>query len=40
MLARDLSAEHKNATFVADVKSTGLAAIDPVLKANGAKVDY
>ena len=40
MLARDLSATHKNATFVADVKSTGLYAIDPVLKANGAKVDY
>ncbi len=40
MLARDLSAEHKNATFVADVKSTGLYAVDPVLKANGAKVDY
>ena len=40
MLARDLSAEHKNAVFVADVKSTGLYAIDPVLKANGAKVDY
>ena len=31
---------HKNATFVVDVKSTGLYAIDPVLKANGAKVDY
>jgi phosphomannomutase/phosphoglucomutase len=40
MLARDLSATHKNATFVADVKSTGLYAVDPVLKANGAKVDY
>jgi len=40
MLARDLSAEHKGATFVADVKSTGLYAIDPVLQANGAKVDY
>jgi phosphomannomutase/phosphoglucomutase len=40
MLARDLSAEHKNATFVADVKSTGLYAVDPVLQANGAKVDY
>jgi phosphomannomutase/phosphoglucomutase len=40
MLARDLSAAHRNATFVADVKSTGLYAIDPVLKANGAKVDY
>jgi phosphomannomutase/phosphoglucomutase len=40
MLARDLSREHKNATFVVDVKSTGLYATDPVLKANGAKVDY
>jgi phosphomannomutase/phosphoglucomutase len=40
MLARDLSAEFKNAVFVADVKSTGLYAIDPVLKANGATVDY
>ncbi|MFT3729184.1 MAG: phosphomannomutase/phosphoglucomutase [Terricaulis sp.] len=40
ILARDLSAHHKNATFVVDVKSTGLYAIDPVLQANGAKVDY
>ncbi len=40
MLARDLSAHHGNATFVVDVKSTGLYAVDPVLKANGAKVDY
>ncbi|WP_395646224.1 phosphomannomutase/phosphoglucomutase [Terricaulis sp.] len=40
ILARDLSAQYKNATFVADVKSTGLYAVDPVLKANGAKVDY
>jgi len=40
MLARDLSREHKNATFIADVKSTGLYAIDPVLQENGAKVDY
>jgi phosphomannomutase/phosphoglucomutase len=40
MLARDLSAIHKNATFVVDVKSTGLYAIDPVLQANGATVDY
>jgi phosphomannomutase/phosphoglucomutase len=40
MLARDLSAQHHGATFVVDVKSTGLYAIDPVLKANGAKVDY
>jgi phosphomannomutase/phosphoglucomutase len=40
MLARDLSALHKDATFVVDVKSTGLYATDPVLKANGAKVVY
>ena len=37
MLARDLSSQHKGATFVADVKSTGLFLTDPVLKANGAK---
>ena len=40
MLARDLSAEYPNATFVVDVKSTGLYAIDPVLKQNGATTDY
>jgi len=40
MLSRDLSAQYKNATFVVDVKSTGLYAVDPVLQANGAKVDY
>jgi phosphomannomutase/phosphoglucomutase len=40
MLARDLSREHKGATFVVDVKSTGLYAIDPVLADNGVKVDY
>ena len=40
MLARDLSALHKDATFVVDVKSTGLYATDPVLKANGAKTVY
>ena len=40
MLARDLSAEHANATFVVDVKSTGLFATDPVLEANGAKTEY
>ena len=39
MLARDLSELHKDATFVVDVKSTGLYATDPVLKANGAKTD-
>lgn len=40
MLARDLSARFPNAQFVADVKSTGLYATDPVLIANGAKTDY
>jgi phosphomannomutase/phosphoglucomutase len=40
MLARDLSALHTGATFVVDVKSTGLYATDPVLKANGATVVY
>jgi len=40
MLARDLSAQHKGATFVADVKSTGLFMTDPVLQQNGAKTDY
>jgi phosphomannomutase/phosphoglucomutase len=40
MLARDLSALHKDATFIVDVKSTGLFHTDPELKANGAKTDY
>ncbi|WP_374574613.1 phosphomannomutase/phosphoglucomutase [Phenylobacterium sp.] len=40
MLARDLSALHKGATFVVDVKSTGLYATDEVLKANGADTVY
>ena len=40
MLARDISAQHKNAIFVVDVKSTGLFMTDPVLIKNGAKTDY
>jgi phosphomannomutase/phosphoglucomutase len=40
MLARDMSSQHKNALFVADVKSTGLFMTDPVLIKNGAKTDY
>ncbi|HQN51211.1 MAG TPA: phosphomannomutase/phosphoglucomutase [Phenylobacterium sp.] len=40
MLARDLSDLHKDATFIVDVKSTGLYATDPVLKANGATTVY
>ncbi|MEQ8936636.1 MAG: phosphomannomutase/phosphoglucomutase [Amphiplicatus sp.] len=40
LLARDLSAQHPNAQFVVDVKSTGLFVTDPVLIANGAKTQY
>jgi phosphomannomutase/phosphoglucomutase len=40
MLARDISALQPGATFVADVKSTGLFMTDPVLIKNGAKTDY
>jgi phosphomannomutase/phosphoglucomutase len=40
MLARDMSASHPGATFVVDVKSTGLFATDPVLIANKIKADY
>ena len=40
MLARDLSAIYKDATFVVDVKSTGLYATDEILKKNGAKTVY
>jgi phosphomannomutase/phosphoglucomutase len=40
MLARDISTLQKGATFVADVKSTGLFMTDPVLLKNGAKTDY
>jgi phosphomannomutase/phosphoglucomutase len=40
MLARDLSAQHPNAVFVADVKSTGLFMTDPVLRQNGARTLY
>ena len=40
ILARDLVKLYPGATFVADVKSTGLFASDPVLKAAGAKADY
>jgi phosphomannomutase/phosphoglucomutase len=40
MLARDLSALHKGARFVVDVKSTGLFLTDPVLKQNGARAEF
>ena len=40
MLARDLSKLHPGATFVVDVKSTGLFATDPELLRQGVKADY
>ncbi|MBG7614432.1 phosphomannomutase/phosphoglucomutase [Brevundimonas sp. BAL450] len=40
MLARDLSTLHPNATFVVDVKSTGLYKTDPVLAEHGATTVY
>ncbi len=40
MLARDMSSLHTGATFVVDVKSTGLYVTDPVLQKNGVKADY
>jgi phosphomannomutase/phosphoglucomutase len=40
MLARDLSKLHPGATFVVDVKSTGLFLTDPELHRNGVKTDY
>jgi phosphomannomutase/phosphoglucomutase len=40
MLSRDLSGLHKDATFIVDVKSTGLFATDEVLKSNGARTVY
>ena len=40
ILARDLAKLYPGATFVADVKSTGLFASDPELLAHGIKADY
>ncbi|HEY0439198.1 MAG TPA: phosphomannomutase/phosphoglucomutase [Xanthobacteraceae bacterium] len=40
LLARDMSSLHPGATFVVDVKSTGLFATDPVLLRNKVKADY
>ncbi len=40
MLARDMSTLHPGATFVVDVKSTGLFMTDPVLIKNKIKADY
>ena len=40
IMARDFSKLHPNATFVADVKSTGLFASDPELQKHGVTADY
>ena len=40
MLMRDLAPLHPGATIVADVKSTGLFASDPMLRAHGIVADY
>lgn len=40
ILARDLIGLYSGATFVVDVKSTGLFASDPVLTAGGARINY
>ena len=40
MLARDLAPLNPGATFIVDVKSTGLYATDPVLAANGCTTVY
>jgi len=40
MIARDLAKLNPGATFVVDVKSTGLFATDPELLVTGAKADY
>jgi len=40
LLARDLSAVHKNPQFVVDMKSTGLYLTDPVLQERGVRTDY
>ncbi|MEX0852508.1 MAG: phosphomannomutase/phosphoglucomutase [Bauldia sp.] len=40
LIARDLSARHPNATFVVDVKSTGLFLTDPILRSRGAATEY
>ncbi|MEM6939400.1 MAG: phosphomannomutase/phosphoglucomutase [Pseudomonadota bacterium] len=40
IMARDLAKLHPGATFVADVKSTGLFASDPELQKHGVKADY
>jgi phosphomannomutase/phosphoglucomutase len=40
LLARDLARDRTGSIFVADVKSTGLFATDPILRDLGARTDY
>lgn len=40
IMARDWASRYPGATFVADVKSTGLFASDPELQAHGVKAEY
>ncbi|MEL6790158.1 MAG: phosphomannomutase/phosphoglucomutase [Pseudomonadota bacterium] len=40
LIARDLAAQHENAQFVVDVKSTGLFTTDPILVERGARTVY
>ena len=40
LLAREMARSHPGALFVADVKSTGIFATDPVLKSLGARTEY
>lgn len=40
LLARDIARKTPDARFVVDIKSTGLFATDPVLRAHGASVEY
>ena len=40
LIARDIVRKRPGTGFVADIKATGLFASDPVLKANGTRIDY
>jgi len=40
LIARNISAKHKNSKFIVDVKSTGLFATDKILKRNNCKTVY
>ncbi|HEX2859214.1 MAG TPA: phosphomannomutase/phosphoglucomutase [Alphaproteobacteria bacterium] len=40
LIARNIAAAHPGSTFVVDVKSTGIYAIDPLLKQHNAKTEY